>query len=77
MGKVTRRNRGWVADDGQPPGWQNTDLFMAMYPTRAERRAFNARRALYYRHVHEGRATRGRQDLARYMSGQALKEKTT
>ena len=67
--------RGWRVDDGYPPGWQNTGQFMAMYPTRMERRTFYQRRQLYYRHVRSGKATRTCADLARYMSGQVKAEK--
>lgn len=66
--------RSWPVNDGYPPGWQNTSQFMAMYPTRLERRAFYERRRLYYKHVRTGKAMQTREDLARYMGGEVPME---
>lgn len=62
--------RSWAVLDGKFPGWQNTDLFKAMYPTRRERRIFYARRARYYAQVRAGNAERTREELERYMCGE-------
>lgn len=62
--------RSWTVPDGHLPGWQNTDLFMSMYPTPTERRIFYARRARYYAHVRAGTAMRTREDLDRHMRGE-------
>lgn len=62
--------RGWSVDDRHPRGWQNTGEFMAMYPTRPERREYYARRALFYKHVRAGKTPKTAEDLQRYCRGE-------
>lgn len=64
-----KQGKTWITADGHDSGRQNTSIFLETFPTRLARRAFYARRRLFYQHVRLGLVRNRERELRRYCEG--------